>query len=90
MIGFARASNVCYFNMTNPVIMRTTPSIAFTGTAPSWNDGAGNYALNSPAAIDSTFNNSFYALMTGATAYRPGNIFGSGGGSGVTTFSSEL
>jgi hypothetical protein len=90
MIGFCRSAGVCYFNLTNPVIMRTTPIVAFTGTAPAWNDGANNYALNSPTAIDGTFNNSFYASMTGATAFRPGQIFGGSGGSGVTTFTTEL
>ena len=90
MIGFSRSSTSCYFNLTNPVIMRATPTIAFTGTAPAWNDGANNYALSSPTATDASFNNSFYASMTGATAFRPGQIFGGGGGSGTTTFSSEL
>jgi len=28
--------------------------------------------------------------MTGATAFRPGQIFGGGGGAGITTFSAEL
>lgn len=94
LIGFSRGSTVCYFNLTNPVIMRTTPSVAFTGTAPAWNDGSNNYTLSSPSATDSTntptFNNSFYANMTGATAFRPGQIFGGGGGSGATTFGAEL
>ena len=90
IIGFSRGPTVCYFNLTNPIIMRTTPTVAFTGTAPAWNDGAGNYTISSPAATDATFNNSFYAFMTGATAYRPGQIFGNGGGGGVTTFSAEL
>jgi hypothetical protein len=90
MIGFCRSAGICYFNLTNPVIMRTTPLVAFTGTAPAWNDGANNYALNSPTATDGTFNNSFYASMTGATAFRPGQIFGGSGGSGVTTFTTEL
>ena len=90
IIGFCRSAGIAYFNLTNPIIMRTTPVITFTGTAPAWNDGANNYALNSPTATDATFNNSFYASMTGATAFRPGQIFGGGGGAGVTTFSAEL
>ena len=86
------------FNTTNPDYMSEfygwayyyPPTVAFTGTAPAWNDGAGNYTISSPAATDATFNNSFYASMTGATAFRPGQIFGGGGGAGVTTFSAEL
>ena len=90
IIGFSRSATQAYFNLTNPVTMRSQPTIAFTGTAPSWNDGASNYALSSPQALDSLGDNAFYATMTGATAFRPGNIFGSSGGSGVTTFSAEL
>jgi len=90
MFGYARSASQAYFSMSNPTIMRTTPSVAFTGTAPAFNDGASNATLSSPATLDTTGNNAFYATASSATAYRPGSLFGGSGGSGVTTFSAEL
>jgi hypothetical protein len=88
--GYARSSSQAYFNQTNPTIMRTTPSVAFTGTAPAFNDGASNATLSGPSALDASGSNAFYATASSATAYRPGTLFGGSGGAGVTTFSAEL
>jgi len=90
--GYARSSTQAYFNISNPSIMRISPAVAFTGTAPAFNDGASNSTgMTSPGILASnTKDNAFYAGMTGSTAYRPGTLFGGSGGAGVTTFSAEL
>jgi len=90
IFGFAREATQAYFGATNPTTLRIPPAIAFTGTAPAFNDGANNHTLSSPTVMDSSGNNAFYATMSGATAFRPGSLFGGGGGAGVTTFSAEL
>jgi len=89
--GYARSTTQAYFNVSNPSIMRTSTVVAFTGTAPAFNDAAANYTLSGPSILASSENNNgFYAAITGATGFRPGTIFGGGGGAGATTFSAEL
>lgn len=92
--GFARSTTQC--QMVTPLIapLRVSPTITFNGNTPAFNDGAGNFTITS-AALSTIFsttdsNVEWYGPITGATAYHPGSIFGSGSGPGSTDFIARM